>query len=111
MGDLQQAEIVLVASDDLQADWQSFAAESAGNGEGRGAGDGDAGTGTHPVDVGVEFDAVDFGRVGHGHIKRQYLDHGCHEEIVLFHELAHAMEQLRALHFRRASSWKSTISS
>src|SRR4051812_31716480 len=60
---LQYAKIILITTNDLQPDRQSVAAEPARNREGRRTGDGDVVAGAHPVDIRVECDAFDPGRV------------------------------------------------
>src|SRR6267143_5597763 len=51
VGELQHAEVVAVAADDLQADWKTFGGEAGGNRDRRVAGDGDVVAALHPVEI------------------------------------------------------------
>src|SRR5882672_4087182 len=51
VGELQHAEVIAIAADDLQADGKPFGCESGGHGDRRVAGDGDVVAALHPVEV------------------------------------------------------------
>src|SRR3981189_461578 len=51
VGELQDAEVVAVAADDLDADRKPFGGEASGHGDRRVASDGDVVAALHPVEV------------------------------------------------------------
>src|SRR5438309_3909134 len=51
VGELQHAEVVAVAADDLDAHWKPFGRESGGHRDRRVAGDGDVVAALHPVEI------------------------------------------------------------
>src|SRR2546428_13991589 len=59
VGELQDAEVVAVAADDLQADRKPVGREAGGDRDRRVAGDGDVVAALHPVKVGVHAHASD----------------------------------------------------
>src|SRR4051794_13965985 len=63
--ELQHAEVVAVAPDDLQANRQSVGREARRHRDRRQAGDADVVAALHPVDVVLELHARDLGRVLH----------------------------------------------
>ena len=99
---LQYGKVLAVRTDDLQAHRQSRGREAAGHGDRRRPGRADVIARAHPVEVGLELDAVDTRRVGHADRERQNLGHGRRQKIVALHEFPHAMKKPRALHFRLA---------
>lgn len=64
MGELQYAEVVAVAADDLQAHGQPLVSEAGRHLDRRVAGRRDVVAGLHPADVARELCAVDLGHVG-----------------------------------------------
>src|SRR6267378_4360197 len=62
VGELQDAEVVAVAADDLQADRKPFGCEAGGHRDRRVAGDGDVVAALHPVEVVVHAHAGDLAR-------------------------------------------------
>src|SRR5882672_2689524 len=84
--ELQHAEVVAVAADDLQADRQAFAREAGGHRDRGMAGRGDPVAALHPVDVIIEPHAGDLGRVGLIDGKGRYLVHRADEEVVALEE-------------------------
>src|SRR4051812_26371843 len=83
---LQDAEVLFVAADDLDAYRKSFWREACRHGCRRIPGRGDIPAGFHPVDIVVEFDARDFRGVGHVDIERRQLRRRQHEIFVLLEE-------------------------
>src|SRR5262245_46534067 len=99
MRQLQHAEIVLMAADDLHTDRQPLGREAAWNGYGRQPSYGDEVTRPHPVDVRLHRHAVDLAHVPLVDVERRDLAYRADEKFVALHELAHAMIQLGALAF------------
>jgi len=64
VGELEDAEVLLVAADDLEADGQAVGREACGHGNSRIAGSGDVPAALHPVDVVGEVNAIDLGGPG-----------------------------------------------
>src|SRR5438552_18487324 len=62
VGELQDAEVVAVAADDLQADREPVGREAGGHRDRRVAGDGDVVAALHPVEVVVHANAGDLAR-------------------------------------------------
>src|SRR5882762_383191 len=62
VGELQHAEVVAVAADDLQADGKPFRGEASGDRDRRVAGDGDVVAALHPVEVVIHAHAGDLAR-------------------------------------------------
>ena len=86
MRELQDAEILLVAADDLQADGKTFGRE-AGRHRGCGISGGrDVPAGLHPVDVVVEVHAGDLGWIGRVDVERRQLRGGQDEVLILLEE-------------------------
>ena len=86
VGELEDAEVLLVAADDLQADGQAFGREACGHGSSGIAGSGDVPAALHPVDVVGEVNAVDLGGPGRVDVEGRQLRGGQDEVLVAFQE-------------------------
>src|SRR5256712_7033579 len=62
VGELQDAEVVAAAADDLQADRKIVGRKAGGDGDRRGAGDGDGAAALHPNEAVVDAHARDLSR-------------------------------------------------
>src|SRR5688500_18019840 len=98
--ELEDAEVVAVATDDLQADRQTLGREAGRHRERRVAGDGDVVAAFHPVEVVAHFYAGDLARPLRLDRIRRQLVHRAEEELVSLEEAAHAVEQLAAQRHR-----------
>src|SRR6202007_2999792 len=86
VGHLQDAEVCVVAADDLHSNGKTFRGEAAGDGGRWIAGGGDIPTGLHPVDVVGELHACNFGRIRRVYVEWLQLRGGKNEIFVLFEE-------------------------
>ena len=100
VGKAQQAQVALILADNLDADRQPFGSEAARHRDGRQPGDADVVARLHPVEVGVERDAVDFGHILLGHREGRNLGNRGDQEGVAVHKLPHAVVQLGAFTLR-----------
>ena len=96
---LQDAEVRLVAADDLQSNGKPFRGESRRH-RGRGiAGGRDIPAGLHPVDVVIELNAGDLRRVRHIDVEGRQLRGGQNEVFVFFQECLKAPPNLAVRDF------------
>src|SRR4029078_9110023 len=96
MRELQHAEIVAMATDDLQADRQAVGREAGRHGDRRMAGDSDVVAALHPVEIVAQPGAGNFARPLYiDRVGRELVDRA-DEEVVPVEESAHAVEELRA---------------
>src|SRR6266852_9660860 len=86
VGELQHAEVVAVAADDLQADRKPRGRESGGDRDRRVAGDGDVVAALHPVEVVVHAHAGDLARPFLLDRKGRKLVYGAQKELVALQE-------------------------
>src|SRR5207247_7324737 len=96
VGELQDAEVVAVAADDLDADRKPFGGEAGGHGDRRVAGDGDVVAALHPIEVVVHANAGDFARPFLVDREGRKLVDGAQKEVVALQEPPHAVEQVAA---------------
>src|SRR5439155_14389336 len=86
VGELQDAEVVAVAADDLDADRKPFGGEAGGHGDRRVAGDGDVVAALHPIEVVVHANAGDFARPFLVDREGRKLVDGAQKEVVALQE-------------------------
>src|SRR5438094_9596723 len=96
VGELQDAEVVAVAADDLDADREPVGREAGGDRDGRVAGDGDVVAALHPVEVVVHAHAGDLARPFLVDREGRKLVDGAQKEVVALQEPPHAVEQVAA---------------
>ena len=94
VAELEDAEVLLVAADDLETDRKAFRCEAGGDRGSGIAGGGDIPAALHPVDVVSEMDAVDLCRPGCVDVEGRQLRRGQDEVLVLFQEGLKAAPQL-----------------
>src|SRR5438270_9923271 len=92
---LQDAEVRVVAADDLNTDGKAFGREAAGHGRGRIARCRDIPARLHPVDIIFELHTSDFGWVWSVDIERRHLGGGQNEVLVRFEKRLKAAPDLR----------------
>src|ERR1700751_1786124 len=93
VGELQDAPVVVMPADDLEADGQAALRKGAGDGRGGVAGGGNVIGGLHPRDVVLHFCAGDFGGVVGVHVERKNLVDRQNKKFVVGHESSHALEE------------------
>src|SRR5712691_8604635 len=96
VGELQDAEVVAVAADDLQADRKPFGGEAGGDRDRRVAGDGDVVAALHPVEVAVHPHAGDLARPFLVDREGRQLVDGAQKELVAPQKPPHAVKQVAA---------------
>src|SRR3989475_2096472 len=96
VGELQDAEVVAEAADDLQADRKIVGRKAGGDGDRRVAGDGDVVAALHPVEVVVHAHAGDLARPFLVDREGRKLVYGAQEELVALQEPPHAVKQVAA---------------
>src|SRR2546426_4312100 len=100
VGELQDAEVVAVAADDLQADRKPVGRESGGDRDRRVAGDGDVVAALHPVEVVVHANGGDLARPFLVDREGRELGHRAQQELVALQEPPHAVKQIAAQRLR-----------
>src|SRR5271155_4923242 len=83
---LQDAEVLLVAADDLQADRKTFRCETCRHGGRWIARCRNVPATFHPVDVVIELHACELRRILRGYVERRQLRGGQNEVLVFFEE-------------------------
>ena len=100
MGELQDAKIVAVAADDLQADGKPVGREARGDRDRRVAGDGDVVAALHPVEVVVHAHAGDLARPFLVDREGRKLVYRAQKELVALEEPPHAVKQVATQRLR-----------
>src|SRR6267143_2271606 len=100
VGELQHAEVVAVAADDLQADRKPVGREAGGDRDRRVAGDGDVVAALHPVEVVVHAHAGDLARPFLLDREGRELVYRAQKEVVVLQEAPHAVKQVAAQRLR-----------
>src|SRR5439155_17709655 len=100
VGELQHAEVVAVATDDLQADREPFGREAGGDRDRGVAGDGDVVAALHPVEVVAHAHAGDLARPFLLDREGRQLVYGAQKEVVALQEPPHAVKQVAAQRLR-----------
>src|SRR5882762_1493859 len=100
VGELQDAEVIAVAADDLQADRKPFGREPGGDRDRGVAGDGDVVAALHPVEVVVHAHAGDLARPLLVDREGRELVHRAQQELVALQEPPHAVKQVAAQRLR-----------
>src|SRR5665213_2192224 len=94
VGELEGAEVLLVAAYYLQSDGQAFGGEACGHGNGRIASSGDVPAAFHPINVVGKVDAIDLGGPGRIDVKGRKLGGGQDEVLVVCQEALKAAPHL-----------------
>src|SRR5437667_6086173 len=94
VGELQDAEVVAEAADDLQADRKIVGREAGRDRDRRVAGDGDVVAALHPIEVVVHAHAGDLARPFLVDREGRKLVDGAQKEVVAIKEPPHAVEQV-----------------
>src|SRR3712207_6645609 len=100
VGELQDAEVVAVSADDLDAHGQPFRREAARHRGGGQSGNGHVVAGPHPVYIRLHPLSADLPDVALLYVEGWDLAHRRHEELVGLHEGPYLVEELRSLTLR-----------
>src|SRR5438876_6962800 len=100
VGELQDAEVVAVAADDLDADREPVGREAGGDRVRRVAGDGDVVAAFHPVEVVAHAHAVDLARPFLDDREGRQLVYRAQKELVALEEPPHAVKQVATQRLR-----------
>src|SRR6267378_4173659 len=100
VGELQDAEVVAVAADDLDAYRKIVWRESGGDRDRRVAGDGDVVAALHPVEVVVHAHAGDLARPFFVDREGRQLVDRAQKELIVLQEAPHAVKQVAAQRLR-----------